>query len=68
MNTLTRTRDRYESAARDHEIAEMKEVLDEVGSSHPLLAFTFEEEVDDDGESPAESPLDGTILDGLVHP
>jgi len=64
MNTLTRTRDGYAQAARDHEIAEMKEALDEVGSSHPLLAFTYAE----DTETGAESPLDAAILDGLVHP
>jgi len=64
MNTLTRTRDGYTQAARDHEIADLKEALDEVGSSHPLLVFAYEEEVGPDGDS----PLDGAILEGLVHP
>ena len=64
MKTLTRSQDGYAHAARGHEIAELKEALDEVGSSHPLLAFTYEEDAEADGES----PLDGVILDGLVHP
>jgi hypothetical protein len=64
MNTLTRTRDGYAQAAREHEIAEMKQALDEVGSLHPLLAFTYEE----DAGVEEESPLDAAILDGLVHP
>jgi hypothetical protein len=64
MDTLTRTRDGYTQAARDHEIADLKEALDEVGSSHPLLVFAYEEEAGPD----RESPLDGVILEGLVHP
>ena len=64
MKTLTRSQDGYAPAARENEIADLKEALDEVGSSHPLLAFTYEEEAGADGES----PLDGAILDGLVHP
>jgi hypothetical protein len=64
MNTLTRSRGRSAEVAREHEIAELKEALDEVGSSHPLLAFTFQEEAGGD----ADSPLDAAILDGLVHP
>ena len=64
MDTLTRSRDRYAKAATEHELAEMKEAIDEVGSTHPLLAFAYADEADGD----ETSPLDGAILDGLVHP
>ena len=64
MDTITRSRQRYTGIAREEEIAELKEALDEVGSSHPLLAFTYQDEPEGDGES----PLDAAILDGLVHP
>ena len=67
MDTLTRSRERYAGIAHEHEIAELKEALDEVGSSHPLLAFTYQDEAGSDGDSP-DSPLDAAILDGLVHP
>ena len=64
MDTLTRSRDRYAKAASEHELTQMKEAIDEVGSTHPLLAFAYEDEPDGD----EASPLDAAILDGLVHP
>src|SRR3954469_11293417 len=64
MDTLTRSRERYAGFAREHEIAELKEAVDEVGSSHPLIAFAYSDETEADGDS----PLDAAILDGLVHP
>jgi hypothetical protein len=42
----------------------VKGAIDEVGSTHPLLAFVYEDEV----EGEESSPLDAAILDGLVHP
>jgi hypothetical protein len=71
MDTLTRSRERYAGTAREHEIAELKEALDEVGSSHPLLAFTYHDEAgvdEDEAGVDDDSPLDAAILDGLVHP
>lgn len=64
MDTLTRSRDRYTKAASEHELREMKEAIDEVGSTHPLLAFAYADET----EGEEASPLDAAILDGLVHP
>ena len=64
MDTLTRSRDHYAQAAHRHEMADLKEALDEVGSSHPLLVYAYEEDAGPEGDS----PLDGAILEGLVHP
>ena len=64
MDTLARTGNRYAKAADEHELAEMREAIDEVGSTHPLLAFAYADEAGGD----ESSPLDAAILDGLVHP
>jgi hypothetical protein len=49
---------------RDAELASLHGVLDEVGTTYPLLAYIADSEQADD----EETPLDPLIFEGLIRP
>jgi hypothetical protein len=64
MEAARRTEAMQPDPERDAELASLHGVLDEVGTTYPLLAHVADPEDDED----TETALDPLIFEGLVRP